>query len=99
MAESFAREIATRRFDLALNYLAREAKRLETAETIAARFESSLAAAGKVNTVEGHELWMRETDAAAEATIVGDRSRCRFDVVMIRESGLWRVAGLPDLVR
>jgi len=98
-AEGFAREIATKRYDMAMNYLALPAKRAETARTLASRFERLLASTGTINQVEAAPQWMKESRAAARATVKGDTGRVSFELGFIRENGLWRIDQLPDLVR
>jgi hypothetical protein len=98
-AEGFAREIATRRYDMAMNYLALPARRAETARTLASRFERLLASTGTINQVDAAPKWMMESRASARATIEGDTGRVSFELGFIRENGLWRIDQLPDLVR
>jgi hypothetical protein len=96
--ENFARQLAARRFDLARKHLSSAASQSETAHTLAARF-AGLARAGTINEVVAEPKWMREDSAAARAMIAGDADHVSFDVGLVRESGLWKIAHLPDLVR
>ena len=98
-AEGFARQIATRRYELAMNYLASPARRAETPDTLASRFERLLASIGTINEVDATPEWMRQSHAAARATVEGNTGRVSFDLGFIRENGLWRIDQLPDLVR
>lgn len=99
VTESFARAIATRRFDLAMNHLASGRKRTETPQTLKARFDPLFAATGKINQVDAEPQWMQQEHAAARATIEGDDGTTSFDVGLVREKGLWKIDRLPDLVR
>lgn len=98
-AEGFARQIATRRYELAMNYLASSARRLETPHTLASRFERLLASTGRINEVDASPHWMQQSRASARATVEGDTGRVSFDLGFVRENGLWRIDQLPDLVR
>ena len=97
-AESFAHEIAMRRFDLALNFLAAETRRIETPETLRTRFEP-VRAVGTVNGVDSEPQWMNPERAAARARIAGSRGNTSFELGFVRENGLWKIDRLPDLVR
>ena len=97
-AESFAHDIATRRYDLALNFLAAGTRRGETAERLRARFEPVLAV-GKVNGVDSEPQWTNQDRASARARIAGSRGTASFDLGFVRENGLWKIDRLPDLVR
>ena len=99
VAESFAREISTRRFELALTYLSASTRRVETPSTIERRFEEALNGAGTVNAVVAETVGMNEDHATAQAVIDGDRGRFIVALTLVRENGLWRIDGLPDLVR
>ena len=99
VAESFAREISTRRFDLAMNYLAASTRRVETPASIGRRFDEALNRAGKVNTVGAEMNEMREDHASTHAIVEGEGGRVVFALILVRENGLWRIEGLPDLVR
>ena len=97
-AESFAHNIATRRYDLALNFLAADTRRGETAEGLRTRFEPVLAV-GKVNGVDSEPQWRKRDHASARARIAGSRGTATFDLGFVRENGLWKIDRLPDLVR
>ena len=99
VAESFAREVATRRFDLAVNYLATSMRRVETPATLHRRFEEALNRAGKVNTVVAEINGMGQDTAATRAVIEGEAGQVVFETRLVRENGLWRIESLPDLVR
>ena len=99
VAEGFARQIGTRRFELALNYLASGTRRVETPMTLEARFRSISSEMGRINQVSAEPLWASRDRAAARATVESDAGRKSFDVTFVRENGLWRIADLPDLVR
>lgn len=97
VVENFTREITTRRFDLALKYLASGRRRSESPQTVAARFMPLLEAVGKVNRVETEPRWTTDERAAASATVEGDNSSLSFDFFLVRENGVWKIDGLPDL--
>lgn len=99
VAESFARQIAAGRYDLAMNYLASQTRRIETPETLAARFGPLFSSTGTINRVGAEPQWMQQDHAAARATIEGDTGQTPFDLGLVRENGLWRIERLPDLVR
>ena len=99
VTEGFARQITTRRFDLAVNYLASGTKKTETPRMLASRFDPLFAATGKVNRVDAEPQSMQQERAAARAIIKGDDGKTSFDVGLIRENGLWKIDRLPDLVR
>ena len=96
-AENFTREITSRRFDLALKHLATERRRVETPQTLANRFDPMLRAVGKVNSVDAEPASMAGDRATASATVEGDLGVRSFDVSFVREHGLWKIDGLPDL--
>ena len=96
---NFARLIAARRFDLAMNHLASQTARVETPQTLSARFEPLFETTGKINRVSAEDQWMQQGQASARATIEGDAGTAAFDVLLIRENGLWRVGSVSDLVR
>lgn len=96
-AENFTREITTRRFDLALKYLATDRQRAETPQTIANRFDPMLRAVGEVNRVDAEAHWMTGERASASATVEGDLGVRSFDLSFVREHGLWKIDGLLDL--
>ena len=96
-AENFTREITARRFDLALKHLATDRQRAETPQTIANRFDPMLRAVGEVNRVDAKAQWMMGDRASASATVEGDLGVRSFDVSFVRERGLWKIDGLPDL--
>ena len=99
VAESFAREVSARRFDLAMNYLSEGTRQKASPAELAAGFERLLAVAGKVNQVDAEGRWTSADRAAARANIKGDRQTIAFDVSLVRELGLWKIDRLPDLVR
>lgn len=99
VTEGFARQITTRRFDLAVNYLASGRKKSETPRLLASRFEPLFAATGKVNRVDAEPQSMQQDRAVARAIIKGDDGTTSFDVGLVRENGLWKIDRLPDLVR
>lgn len=96
-AENFTREITTRRFDLALKHLAADRRRTETPQSIANRFDPMLHAVGEVNRVDAEAHWMSGDRASASATVEGDLGVRSFDLSFVREHGLWKIDGLPDL--
>jgi hypothetical protein len=98
-AESFARAIAARRFDLAMNHLAAARARAETPQTLASHFDGLFGSTGKINKVDAEPQWMQQNRAAARATIQGDSGEVSFDVGLVRENGLWKVDQLPEMVR
>ena len=97
--ENFARLIAARRFDLAMNHLASRTARAETPHTLSARFQPLFETTGKINRISAEDQWMQQAQASARATIEGDAGTAAFDVLLIRENGLWRVGAVSDLVR
>ena len=99
VTENFSRHIATGRFDLALNFLATETRRRETPQTLAARFAAVGSQSGKVDDVRSELQWMHQEHARAGADITVRGRTTSFDVQLVREHGLWRIAELPDLVR
>ncbi len=99
VAEGFARQIATRRYDLALNHLASATKKKETPHSMKTRFEPLFAVTGTINTVDAEPRWTRRDGAAARAIIEGDNGQVTFEVGVVREHGLWKIDRLPDLVR
>ena len=99
VTENFARQIAARRFDLAMNQLASETRRSERPQTLAARFNGVLTGIGTVNHVEADTNWMQKSQAAVRARIKGDRATASFEVALVRENGLWRIEQISDLVR
>ena len=99
VAESFAREISAGRFELALTHLSASTRRVETPSTIERRFEEALNGAGTVNSVAAEMVEMIGDHATTQAVIEGHRGRVVFALTLVRENGLWRIDGLPDLVR
>jgi hypothetical protein len=97
VVESFTREITTRRFDLAMKQLAADRSRSETPQTLADRFDPMLREVGEVNHVEAEARWMSADRASASATVKGAFGVRSFDFTLMREHGLWKIDGLPDL--
>jgi hypothetical protein len=99
VTESFARQIATGRFDLAMHFLASETRRRESPHTLAARFASIEPKPGQVDDVQAELQWMRQDHARGRAEVTLRGRTTSFDVQLVRERGRWRIAELPDLVR
>lgn len=95
--ENFTREITTRRFDLAMKQLATSRSRSETSQTLAGRFDPVLRAVGEVNHVDAEAEWMSGDRASASATVEGELGTRALDFTLVREHGLWKIDGLPDL--
>lgn len=95
--ENFTREITTRRFDLAMKQLATSRSRAETPQTLTVRFDPLLLAVGEINRVDADAGWMSGDRASASATVEGERGTRSFDFTLVREHGLWKIDGLPDL--
>jgi len=92
VTEDFAREITTRRFDLAMKYLSQARRRAESPQTLEAMFDPLLTAVGTVNTVDSETRSVNEDHAIATATVEGDRGARSFDVSLVHErDGLWRI--------
>ena len=99
VAEGFARQIATGRFDMAMHLLSSETQRRESPQTLAARFDALDPKAGQLDDVKTELQWMQQDHARAGAEVTMRGRMTSFDVQLVREHGLWRVAELPDLVR
>lgn len=98
VAESFTREVTTRRFDLAMRFLAHQTQRSETPSTLEARFDALVGMTGKVSHVAGERQWLQGDRAAAIATVEGDAGHASIPLEMTREDGLWRIVamGAPE---
>lgn len=95
--ENFTREITTRRFDLAMKQLATSRSRSETPKTLTARFEPMLHEVGEINHVDAEARWMSGDRASAAAIVEGEFGKRSLDFTLVREHGLWKIDGLPDL--
>lgn len=93
-AEGFMREVATRRFDLAMKYLSADKRRTETPHALAAQFATLLEGTGEVNMVNGEPGWISGDRAAAKATVVGDDGSVLSEFSLVREDGLWKISGV-----
>ena len=52
---------------------------------------------GEINHVDAEAEWMSGDRASASATVEGELGTRSFDFTMVREHGLWKIDGLPDL--
>jgi hypothetical protein len=95
--ESFARDLAERRFDLAPKYLSRELKRSARDDTIRDRYAPRLEALGGVNGVDAELEWMDRDRAAATATIRAGNGSVMLGARLVWERGGWLLEALPDL--
>jgi hypothetical protein len=95
--ENFTREITTRRFDLAMKQLATSRSHSETPHSLIARFDPMLHAVGEINHVDAEAGWMSGDRASASATVEGERGTRSLDFTLVREHGLWKIDGLPEL--
>ena len=93
VAENFTREIAERRYDIALGALAEPLKALgaDGLRDKVRRLEEM----GETNSVEAETLWMTEDRAAARATIDAERGTAVVEVRLGRQHGLWVIDELP----
>lgn len=99
VTEGFARQIATRRYELAINYLSSATTKTETPHSLKTRFEPLLDGAGKINHVDAAPHGTQQDRAAARAIIEGGNGKVSFEVALVRDKGLWKIDRLSDLVR
>ena len=99
VTEGFARQIATRRYELAINYLSSTTAKKETPHSLKTRFAPLFDATGKINHVDAEPQEAQQDRAAARAIIEGDNGKVSFEVALVREKGLWKIDRLSDLVR
>ena len=95
VAESFARQLVQRRYDLAVNYLGRNLRATTDANGLRARFDPLRQRIGTPNQVSGERDWMQESDASARALVEGESGNAVLQVRLEREQGLWRITQLP----
>ena len=92
-AESFARELAARRYELARPYLSSRQRGEQRAADLESRFEPWQARIGKVDAVEAKELSRATDRAVAICEVRGDLSSVALTLQLVRERGLWKVDG------
>ena len=95
VAESFARQLAMRRYDLAVNYLGGELRLTTGANDLRARFDPMRQQIGTPNQVSGGRDWVQESEASARARIDGDFGNAVLPFRLAAEKGLWRITQLP----
>jgi hypothetical protein len=95
VAESFARELSERRYDLAVRYLSSDLRRSVAGTQLRQWFEPFRTRVGEPNLVSGEQEWMTDTRASARGTIDAERGTALLELRMKRESGLWTIAELP----
>ena len=96
VAESFARQLVQRRYDLAVNYLGRALRATTGAADLRAKFEPMRQQIGTPNQVSGESDWMGESEASARALIEGESGNAVLPFRLASEQGLWRITGLPQ---
>ena len=94
VAENFAREIAERRYDLALSALAKPLKAGLGADGLRDKVRR-LEAIGETNSVEAAILWMTGERASARAIVEAEYGTAVLDLRLTREHGLWVIDELP----
>ena len=95
VAESFTREIAERRYDLALEFLSDERRKDHDASTLRAQYEPILQRVGVMNQVSAETDWMDLHTASATSTVNAKLGSVTLQLGFVRERGLWRIDGLP----
>jgi hypothetical protein len=96
VVEGFAREVVQRRYELAVNYLARDLRAKTGADGLRATFDPMRQRIGTPNQVSGEPDWMEEFAASARARIDGESGSAVLPFQLVREQGLWRIARLPE---
>ena len=91
VAESFARQLVQRRYDLAVNYLGRALRATTSGAELRTRFEPMRQQIGTPNQVSGESDWMQESEASARARVEGDSGSAVLEFRLTREQGLWRI--------
>lgn len=95
VVESFTREVVQRRYELAVNYLARNLRAANAADTLRATFDPMRQRIGTPNQVSSEPDWMQESEASARARIDGEFGNAVLPFRLARERGLWRITKLP----
>jgi hypothetical protein len=95
VAESFARELSERRYELAARYLSDGLRRSMGHEGLRAWFDPVRQRLGETNQVSADREWMDEESAAARAAIDSEHGTAVLHVRMTRERSLWKIAELP----
>ena len=96
VVESFARDLAERRFDLTAKYLSQALRHSIRAETIRAKYAAPVGALGEVNAVDAELEWMDRNRASAKATIRADAGSLTLRARLIWESAGWVLETLPE---
>ena len=90
VAEQFARQIATRRYDRALQHV--DSTSGITLITVRLGGDAFHSRAGSVDNVEGEPGEIRGDDATASAVLITEREgRMRFNYRLKRTSGVWKI--------
>jgi hypothetical protein len=95
VAESFARQLVTSRYDLATKYLSTGLRRRVDAAGLRHRYEPMRKALGKINQVEAETESRSAVDAVARASVHGDGGTAPLRMRLVREHGLWVLGALP----
>ena len=96
VAESFARQLVQRRYDLAVNFLGRDLRATTSAAELRAKFDPMRQRIGTPNQVSGETNWIQESEASARARVEGDSGSAVLQFRLAREQGLWRITDVPE---
>ena len=95
VAESFARSLAERRYEVAARCLATALQTSTGAATLRAWFDPVAQRLGATNGVDSGLEWMDGDRAAAQASVDAERGTGLVRLRLVREQGLWVVSELP----
>lgn len=93
VAENFARELVSGRYQLARRQLSERERRQRGAADLKARFEAWRARIGPLNLAEAREVSRGSDGASAVCELQGERSAVVLTLSLVRQRGLWKVDG------
>lgn len=96
VAESFARELTERRYELATRYLSSGLRGASGSGSLRAWFEPTRQRLGEPGQVAAEPGWMHGDRAVARAVIEAERGTATLELPMVRQAGLWVVDSLPS---
>jgi hypothetical protein len=95
VSESFVRELAMQRYELAHHYLEKRLQRRTSAASLRASFEPLQGRTGRPDQVVTETVMADGDRARVLARVEGRRSTASMYVDLVREHGLWRIAVWP----
>jgi hypothetical protein len=91
VAEEFARELATGRYEMALPHV--ESTSAITLSSVRVAGENLTARSGRVDQVEGEPGAIDGAHAMASALLTTERGQVRLRFRLVRTSGVWKIVG------